>query len=255
MRDDFQNCTVFGEERVKRFAIYAEQECCKDSKRCCKRNEVQPILPCHKKFDIIEADSILLKLSRRQMKRLGTLLCTLILAQVVANAEDLNKAKLKTQLVQHEGKRLKVYKDSEGVPTIGVGFNLKRKDAKSKIEALGLSYKDVLEGKVLLTDAQAETLLTGDIETAISDCESVVEGYSELSDVRKRVVVDMTFNLGKTRFSKFKKMLAALKAKDFIKAAAEMKDSKWCKQVKTRCSTLEQMMQANKDPLWLKDAD
>ena len=166
-------------------------------------------------------------------------------------AQNLDQAKLKKQLTKHEGKRLKVYKDSEGIPTIGVGFNLKRSDAKAKIEAFGLNYDDVVKGKVSLTEAQVDSLLAADIKTAISDCKSTVDGYSSLSDVRKRVLVDMVFNLGKTRFSKFKKMLAAIKAKDFEKTAEEMKDSKWCRQVKSRCTTLESMMKTNKDPSWL----
>ncbi len=67
-------------------------------------------------------------------------------------AEEIDKTKLKAQLIKHEGKRSKVYKDSEGVPTIGVGFNLKRSDAKAKIEALGLDYTKVLSGDQELTD-------------------------------------------------------------------------------------------------------
>ena len=32
-------------------------------------------------------------------------------------SEEIDKAKLKAQLIKHEGKLSKVYKDSEGIPT------------------------------------------------------------------------------------------------------------------------------------------
>ena len=69
-----------------------------------------------------------------------------------------------------------------------------------------------------------------------------------MEGVRKRVVVDMVFNLGKTRFLKFKDTIAALEKEDFDTAAKEMTDSKWCKQVKTRCTTLVGMMKSGSDP-------
>lgn len=162
--------------------------------------------------------------------------------------EDIDKAKLKAQLIKHEGKRSKVYKDSEGVPTIGVGFNLKRSDAKAKIEALGLDYIKVFSGDQEMTDPQIDTLLVADMDVVIADAKSVVQSFDLLSDVRKRVVTDMVFNLGKTKFNKFAKMLAAIEDKKFDDAAKEMKDSKWCEQVKTRCTTLQTMMKTDKDP-------
>ena len=44
----------------------------------------------------------------------------------------------------------------------------------------------------------------------------------------------MSFNLGLTGLRKFKKMKAALDNDDYRTAAAEAKDSKWFKQVKSR---------------------
>ena len=64
-----------------------------------------------------------------------------------------------------------------------------------------------------------------------------------MEDVRKRVV-----DLGKTRFLKFKDTITALEKQDFDTAAKEMTDSKWFKQVKTRCTTLVAMMKSGSDP-------
>ena len=115
--------------------------------------------------------------------RMIWLLFAFVCIPAVANADPIDKARLKKQLVRHEGKRLKVYKDSEGIPTIGVGFNLRRQDAKAKIEAFGLNFQDVLEGRVALTDAQVDSLLVADIDAAIKTALGYKMGPCELLDL------------------------------------------------------------------------
>ena len=164
-----------------------------------------------------------------------------------ASAADLDRAKLKAMLVKHEGKEAKVYKDTEGHPTIGVGFNLDRKDAKAKIEALGLDFAKIKAGTQTLSEGQIDKLLAADTDVAIADCQAVFPKFTDLSDVRQRVFADMMFNLGKPKFEEFKKMIAAVKTSDFAKAAEEMKDSKWYKQVGNRGKDLEKMLRNDTD--------
>lgn len=175
------------------------------------------------------------------------LLVVLLVAPIMGAAE-LDRAKLRKQLILHEGKKPKVYKDSEGIPTIGVGFNLRRPDAKQRIEELGLNYNKVLAGEQALSDAQIDKLLEADIDAAINACVKVFPNFTELSDVRQRVLADMMFNLGRSRFEGFKKMIVAVKEGKFEAAADEMKNSKWYKQVKIRGGRLETMMRTNTDP-------
>jgi lysozyme len=179
--------------------------------------------------------------------RLGCLMvCCLTVA--TTRAADLDREKLRQQLTKHEGKKSKVYNDSEGIPTIGVGFNLTRSDAKKKIEQLGLDHTKVKEAKQVLTDAQIEKLLEADIDSAIADCKAIFPKFADLSDVRQRVLIDMMFNLGKKRFEQFKKMIQSVEAGKYDAAAEEMKASKWYEQVKVRGKTLEAMMRTGKDP-------
>ena len=49
------------------------------------------------------------------------------------------------------------------------------------------------------------------------------------------VLIDMDFNLGKRRFLTFKKMIQAVKNRDWEAMIREMKNSRWCEQVKSRC--------------------
>ena len=56
-------------------------------------------------------------------------------------------------IIESEGKKSCVYKDTKGIPTIGIGFNLQRDDARSKLAGIGLNFNDVLSGKTCLSDA------------------------------------------------------------------------------------------------------
>ena len=174
-------------------------------------------------------------------------------------AVDVNRVRLRLQLRKHEGVRKKVYEDTEGNKTIGVGFKLSKAGARDRIEALGLHYDDVVKGSVALTDEQIDKLLADDMEIAYGDCQSVCGNIGVISDVRQRTLIDMAINLGRPKFSGFAKMIAAVKKAianvgsvveheaACSEVAIEMANSKWCNQVGTRCTTLVNMMKTNVD--------
>jgi GH24 family phage-related lysozyme (muramidase) len=58
----------------------------------------------------------------------------------------------------HEGYRPHVYNDSRGIPTIGIGLNLLRPDAKKIAAQAGADYDAILSGKQTLTDDQVKEL-------------------------------------------------------------------------------------------------
>ena len=128
---------------------------------------------------------------------------------------------LKAELVRDEGKRNVSYLDSEGIATIGIGRN---------IETRGLSEEEI------------QFLFENDVKIAIEDVEALVPNFASLTDARQRALVNMAFNLGRTRLAQFKKMLAAIEAQDYASAAEEMLDSRWAIQVGQRAERLAQMM-------------
>lgn len=134
----------------------------------------------------------------------------------------------------NEGCRNDRYLDHLGIPTIGVGFNLRRGDARDKIEGLGCEFDDVLNGEVELTDEQISDLLEPDMQMALDDLRIVFPDFDAIEPARQVILADMMFNLGRTRFSGFKKMIAAAKAGDWPKAAAQAEDSAWFRQVGDR---------------------
>lgn len=132
-----------------------------------------------------------------------------------------NISKLKSQLQRHEGLRLKPYKDSVGVLTVGYGRNLE---------------------EIEITEIQANEWLLDDVFSAEEELEAAYPWVNNLSEKRQRVLVNMSFNLGLTKLMKFKKMWAALEKGDMNDAAEEMLNSKWANQVGKRAEELAKMM-------------
>lgn len=126
------------------------------------------------------------------------------------------------ELRRDEGEKLKMYLDSEGIATIGVGHNLKDKPISQRAS------------RIILED---------DLTDVLTDLDRSFPWWRNLSEVRQRVIVNMGFNLGIVRLSGFSKMLHAVNDGDFKTAAKEMLDSKWAQQVGARADRLAKMME------------
>lgn len=136
-------------------------------------------------------------------------------------------SKLKDQLARHEGVRHKVYKDTVGKLTIGIGRNL---------TDVGLSH------------AEIDLLFDNDIERTIAGVRQVPAFiWLEGDDVRQRVLINMAFNLGLGGLLGFKETLLAIERGDYGAAADRMLLSKWADQVGSRAHELATMMRSGLD--------
>lgn len=127
-----------------------------------------------------------------------------------------------TDLKRDEGFRDKVYSCSAGKLTVGYGHNLESAEMPEHI---------------------AEALLFHDMKESAKLCANW-EWFSELSDNRKRAIVNLVFNIGFNGVCKFKKMIAAIEQKNFGLAANEMIDSRWYSQVGDRAKRVVELMRA-----------
>lgn len=146
---------------------------------------------------------------------------------------SVDRAKLALDLIRDEGERMKMYKDSRGFATIGVGHNL---DAKP------ISQKAV---RVILDD---------DITDAEMALDKACPWWRLLDEVRQRVLCNMCFNMGIGTLLTFKRTLAAIEAHQFDLAAEFMMESLWSRQVGDgpggkldRAERLATMMRTGKD--------
>ena len=131
------------------------------------------------------------------------------------------ETRLTEMLIRHEGVRYKPYRCTAGKLTIGVGRNL---------EDVGIS------------EDEAIFLLKNDIARVGRELEGALSFWSNLSLDRQLVLLDMCFNLGLAGLLGFKRMLAAVESVNYEKAADEMLDSKWARQVGSRSTELAEMM-------------
>ena len=146
----------------------------------------------------------------------------------------MNISRLIKQLEKDEGIRNKVYLDSLGYKTVGVGHLIKEDDPE---------YLRNLEVGDKITGDMMSELLFSDVAKAIQDAVIIFwKEWESLPSEVQEIVVNMLFNLGRTRFLKFKKMIAAIYAKDWKKASEEMLDSRWATQVGSRAKRLSSRM-------------
>lgn len=144
---------------------------------------------------------------------------------------------------RHEGCVDKIYLDSEGLATFGIGHLVIRTDPE---------YNKPVGAPV--SQRRISQAFSEDLNTAIEDCIKIFPGIDDYPEPVQRVLVNMTFNLGRTRLSKFKRMIAAVKSHDWNAAADEMIDSRWYRQVKSRGVELVELMRSarefEKDNAW-----
>ena len=148
----------------------------------------------------------------------------------------MNKEVLKEQIKRHEGEVLEIYEDSLGYLTFGVGHLVKDDDPEFG-QPVGTP----------VTQERVDEVYEHDFEKHVEETIHVFESkggedfYSLPEDIQ-HVLVNMTFNLGGTRFGKFNNMWKGVIANDWEKVAVEMEDSRWFKQVGRRSIELQEMV-------------
>ena len=134
---------------------------------------------------------------------------------------------LKTKIKKHEGYRDHIDLDSLSIRTFGYGHMV-------------LDTDDLTEG-VHYPIEVAEDYFDKDFSISLSEAEKLI-GDIELNHVQKCCIIQMVYQLGGPRTSKFKKMWKALEEGDALTASAEILDSRWHAQTPGRCEEVAQEM-------------
>lgn len=130
-------------------------------------------------------------------------------------------------LIDHEGLRLKPYRDSVNKLTIGIGRNL---------------------DDVGLTENEARYLLANDLGRVRMELDDALPWWRNLDDVRQMVLIDMGFNLGvltppgEAKLLTFVTTLGLIRDGRYSEAADQMLKTKWAAQVGKRAKRLAAMM-------------
>lgn len=140
---------------------------------------------------------------------------------------------LEDDTIRHEGFRNKIYTDTVGLATGGIGHLIIQRDEE---------YYMKPTGTVIPLDQITEWFYD-DLLEAKNAADSLVENFEQKPFSVQRVLVNMAFNLGYNRLAGFKKMLEAVNNEDYATAANEMLDSKWARQVHHRATELADIME------------
>jgi len=127
------------------------------------------------------------------------------------------------QIKKHEGFRSKVYKCSLGYDTIGYGFAIKDLEMDEDI---------------------AEEILIRKVEKLIKRVRSKFDWLDSVPRAVQGVLVEMSYQMGLSGVSKFKKALHAMQMFQWKLAATELLDSRWAKQTPNRAKELSDIIRS-----------
>jgi lysozyme len=133
---------------------------------------------------------------------------------------------------RNEGFRATPYLDTEQKFTIGIGRCLETNPLT------GEEWKHLLEThqlSVSISKAGADWLMIRQLDATERECQrAFADFWPELDEVRREALVEMAYQMGMERLLGFKKMLAAVRAKDWNAAQIEAIDSRWYRQTPER---------------------
>ena len=143
----------------------------------------------------------------------------------------MNMDRLLESVKKHEGYRNKVYLDTLGKRTVGVGH---------------LCVEDFWEDDKEYDEKFLMEILEKDLSEAIKGANDLMAEHDcmDINEKAHEILIEMVFQLGKTGVSKFRKMWDALAEKNYIGASYEMLDSRWAKQTPNRAKDMAQVMKA-----------
>ena len=130
---------------------------------------------------------------------------------------------------KHEGYRNKVYLDTLGKRTVGVGH---------------LCVEDFWEADKEYEESFLMEILEKDLSEAIKGANDLMaeHGCMDINEKAHEILIEMVFQLGKTGVSKFRNMWKALAEKNYVGASYEMLDSRWAKQTPNRAKAMAKTM-------------
>ena len=142
----------------------------------------------------------------------------------------MNLVTLQNEIAEDEGIKYELYLCSESHLTGGIGHLITEWDTEYYGKPVGTKEPN----------EQVNEWFENDIQVSIKDCQSLFSNFESLPEDIQHVLINMSFQLGKPRLSKFKKMIAAVEDMNWEKMADEMQDSTWRWQTPNRAQRLIQ---------------
>ena len=140
----------------------------------------------------------------------------------------MNLMVLQDEIANDEGVVYELYRCSLGHLTGGIGHLVTEWDEEYYGMPVGTK----------VPHEQVDAWFAMDINRTLQDCKEIFPDFNDLPNEAQLVIANMCFQLGRPRLSNFKKFIAAVNDRDWVKAADEMEDSRWYKQTTARAERL-----------------
>lgn len=150
----------------------------------------------------------------------------------------MNLSLMAKELESDEGVRLYPYTHTKGYLAIGINRNLDNCPLTTE-ERKRVGHDGRTQA---ITHEEAIYLLTNDIKRIAFELNRRIEWWKDLDEVRRRVLLNMAFNLGTTRLLNFTEMLRWTKQGHYRAAAMCLLASIWANQVGERAERLAKML-------------
>lgn len=131
---------------------------------------------------------------------------------------------LKAMIDRHEGNRLKRYRCPAGHWTIARGWNMDSWPLPVEIAAY-----ERLHGEI--TPEMSDALWEIQYDAVSRQCRDIFVDFDLFTEARQHALFDLVFNIGCSGVMAFKKMRKAIFEGDWVRAAEELKDSAYWKQL------------------------
>lgn len=136
------------------------------------------------------------------------------------------------QLLRHnEDVRCKMYYDTKGIPTIGVGMNLLTETLPDD-----LAYEWSQRKRTRI----------------INDLHNRLDFFSSLDDVRQAALVDMAYNMGADGLLAFGETLEMIRNKQYVEAAKHLETTPYYHEVGLRSARICKMISTGLWPDFIK---
>lgn len=130
-----------------------------------------------------------------------------------------------------EGIKLKPYKDTRGIWSIGIGHNIKADPA------MNAQLQHLLTSGITID--QARTIFLHDVKTAEIALDLHIPWWRTMDDVRQDVFLNICFNVGCGELLTWHHFLAYSQQKQYTSAGKELAGTQpWMSQVKSRGARL-----------------
>tara|TARA_X000001388_G_scaffold19834_2_gene13089 strand:- start:11882 stop:12340 length:459 start_codon:yes stop_codon:yes gene_type:complete len=140
----------------------------------------------------------------------------------------MNIDKLRQEVEYDEGCKYETYHDHLGYLTGGIGHLITEWDEDLYDKPVGTE----------ISEDRVKDWFEKDISVAINDCKDLFINFDSLPEEIQHILANMSFQLGKPRLSKFRKMIAAVNVGDWEEMGTQMEDSRWFQQTPKRAQRL-----------------